>query len=209
MEKQASSEQPGVPTNQHFENWQHMRDALSDLNSPSVHACLHAFTEAETLQGADAVVCDECTRKSRLSSKSDKEKVCQPSTKRYLIATPPSSLTLHLKRFLQTRRGNTEKINQHVSFPLRLVLDPFCVPDLDSEAVSSAADVGDDAENSKYVYNLSGVAVHAGGLGGGHYTAYALHESQWFYASDTHVSPVPVSEVTASQAFLLFYHRVR
>ena len=73
--------------------------------------------------------------------------------------------------------------------------------------------------------------VHGGSLHGGHYTACvrqrplkkclsgnftisadqqtydvkAAEEGQWYYTSDSHVSPTGYGQVESSQAYLLFY----
>lgn len=73
-------------------------------------------------------------------------------------------------------------------------------------------------------YTLSGVVVHGGSLYAGHYTCYvrggeatdapprspgasAAHE--WWYCSDSHVSPALEKDVLAAEAYLLFYTAVR
>lgn len=63
-------------------------------------------------------------------------------------------------------------------------------------------------------YELFGVVSHSGSLGGGHYVAYTRRrvpesgESEWQYASDSHVSPVSEAEVLRQQAYLLMYERL-
>jgi ubiquitin C-terminal hydrolase len=53
--------------------------------------------------------------------------------------------------------------------------------------------------------------VHSGGMGGGHYVAYALHETakgpSWFYFSDGYFREVGLSDVKSAQAYMLFYKR--
>jgi ubiquitin carboxyl-terminal hydrolase 16/45 len=55
-------------------------------------------------------------------------------------------------------------------------------------------------------------------MSGGHYVAYVRGERMlnggvygqtWFYASDAHVKEVSLSEVLRSEAYLLFYERVK
>ena len=61
------------------------------------------------------------------------------------------------------------------------------------------------------IYDLYAVDNHYGGLGGGHYTAYAKNplNGQWYHFDDSSVRPVsnPESTVTSSAAYLLFYRR--
>jgi len=51
--------------------------------------------------------------------------------------------------------------------------------------------------------------VHSGGLGGGHYTAYALNalQNKWYSFNDSMVSPCPPSSVVTSGGYVLFYKR--
>lgn len=83
-------------------------------------------------------------------------------------------------------------------------------------------------------YHLYGIVVHGGGMSGGHYVALmrkrdlsaacssdtAAHSSAecpmdaqeltrgWFYASDSEVHPVSVTEALKAQAYILMYERV-
>lgn len=57
----------------------------------------------------------------------------------------------------------------------------------------------------RFVYALSGVSVHSGMLGAGHYIAYVKTEAGWFHVSDSSVSPASRDAVMRSQAYLLFY----
>lgn len=62
-----------------------------------------------------------------------------------------------------------------------------------------------------FKYELHGIMVHSGGMGGGHYVAYALHETaqgpRWFYFSDGYFREVTISDVKTAQAYMLFYKR--
>ncbi|KAF9096175.1 CSN-associated deubiquitinating enzyme Ubp12 [Mortierella sp. AD031] len=67
-----------------------------------------------------------------------------------------------------------------------------------------------EEDRDENVYDLFGVSNHMGGLGGGHYTAYAKNERscQWFNFDDSHVSPVGnVDTIKSPSAYLLFYRR--
>eukprot|EP00903_Cladosiphon_okamuranus_P012270 g11508.t1 len=60
------------------------------------------------------------------------------------------------------------------------------------------------------VYDLWGVVNHYGGLGGGHYTAYALNviDKRWYEFSDDRVSVVDnEADLVTSAAYVLFYSR--
>ncbi len=57
----------------------------------------------------------------------------------------------------------------------------------------------------RFVYALSGVSVHSGSLGGGHYIAYVKNAAGWSHASDGSVSPASLDAVLRAQAYLLYY----
>ena len=58
-------------------------------------------------------------------------------------------------------------------------------------------------------YHLRGVIVHAGGAGGGHYTAYVrATDNHWYFCDDFEVPcRVGVDRVLSAEAYMLFYER--
>lgn len=65
----------------------------------------------------------------------------------------------------------------------------------------------------KQVYDLIGVSNHFGGMGGGHYTAYAYNyvTQQWYYFDDSSISKSSENEVKVSikqcvAVHMLSYH---
>lgn len=73
-------------------------------------------------------------------------------------------------------------------------------------------------DKKKCKYQLVGLVEHSGSMSMGHYVAYVrgektlkggVHGQTWFYASDAHVKEVSLSEVLRSEAYLLFYERVK
>lgn len=70
---------------------------------------------------------------------------------------------------------------------------------------------GDEAEGGgQAIYDLCGTVNHYGGLGGGHYTAFARndHDSRWYEFSDDRVSVVESeADLVTSAAYVLFYQR--
>lgn len=96
-------------------------------------------------------------------------------------------------------------------------------------APADAAAVADESPASRTVrpdaqYTLSGVVVHGGSLYAGHYTCYvrggevidapprapgAAPAHEWWYCSDSHVSPALEKDVLAAEAYLLFYTAVQ
>ena len=55
------------------------------------------------------------------------------------------------------------------------------------------------------VYDLFAVSNHIGGLGGGHYTAYALNslDQEWLHLDDSSVTTVVASRVVSSSSYIL------
>merc|ERR1712157_642031 len=64
-------------------------------------------------------------------------------------------------------------------------------------------------EEEKPIYDCYAVSNHYGGLGGGHYTAYALNENNtWGHYDDSRISTdINVKEVISSAAYVLYYRR--
>ena len=72
----------------------------------------------------------------------------------------PEVLVVHLKRF-SFNRGFRGKLDSFVDFPMtKLDLSKYVAP-----------------EEGGHVYDLYAVSNHYGGMGGGHYTAYAMVSS--------------------------------
>ncbi|TPX62619.1 hypothetical protein PhCBS80983_g00391 [Powellomyces hirtus] len=59
------------------------------------------------------------------------------------------------------------------------------------------------------IYDLFAVSNHFGGLGGGHYTAYAKNclDNEWYNFDDSHVSKTDEWRIMTSAAYFLFYQR--
>jgi len=129
------------------------------------------------------------------------------STKQILITSAPKILTIHLKRFYFTNRGQGVKISTFIPFPLELELSPYILSDF-SEKYENPY------EDTPKRYSLYGVCNHSGGLNGGHYTAFTrikLKEGSrgdWYYISDQNYHQVRVEEVLKSSAYLLFYELI-
>ena len=138
------------------------------------------------------------------------------STKTLKINKAPLVLVINLKRFKHGRKqssygssyssgygygyssgGGVEKLSTLVDFPIDgLDFKPFLL------------DKGEDGET--HIYDLFAVSNHYGGLGGGHYTAYAKNwkDNQWYGFDDSSVSKVGhPSKVITEAAYNLFYRR--
>ncbi|KAI9659296.1 MAG: CSN-associated deubiquitinating enzyme Ubp12 [Bathelium mastoideum] len=143
--------------------------------------CFSETARSEILSEENAWYCNRC-KEMRLASKTLE------------IWTIPDILVLHLKRF-SAHRGFRDKVDVLVDFPV--------------EGLDLSGRVG-LPEGKGLMYDLFAVDNHYGGLGGGHYTAYAqnFYDRKWYEYNDSVVSPCgnPQSVVT-SAAYLLFYRR--
>ncbi|KAI8834004.1 hypothetical protein BJ741DRAFT_535076, partial [Chytriomyces cf. hyalinus JEL632] len=145
--------------------------------------CLTEFMKEEIMGDEDTWYCPKCKEHKKIKKKLD-------------VWSVPDTLVLHLKRFSQTGRGfrsmSSNKIDALVDFPVNgLDLSDFVI--------------GKDL----LMYDLFAVSNHFGGLGGGHYTAYAKNavDSQWYNFDDSHVSKISESSVVTPAAYMLFYQR--
>ncbi|KAG2003295.1 ubiquitin carboxyl-terminal hydrolase 4, variant 2 [Coprinopsis cinerea AmutBmut pab1-1] len=115
--------------------------------------------------------------------------IMRPAYKRYLIATPPPVLVIHLKRFQQLNKNNPftsfsygfKKLDDYVTFPEYLDLAPFLAPKKEDYGLGSKKNrlknklkvgMGQKAEEERCMYRLYAVVVHIGNMLGGHYIAY-------------------------------------
>ncbi|PNY22306.1 Ubiquitin carboxyl-terminal hydrolase 12 [Tolypocladium capitatum] len=148
----------------------------------TLEECLDEFERAEVLSEQDMWYCPRCKEHRRASKKFDLWKT-------------PDILVAHLKRFSNSG-WRRDKLDVLVDFPIENL-------DLTSRVIQKE-------EGKTEIYDLIAVDDHYGGLGGGHYTAYAKNfvDRRWYSFNDSsvHVVSDPASVVT-SAAYLLFYRR--
>ncbi|XP_021757775.1 ubiquitin carboxyl-terminal hydrolase 10-like [Chenopodium quinoa] len=150
----------------------------------SLFSCMDAFLKEEPLGPDDMWYCPNCKEHRQASKKLDLWKL-------------PEILVIHLKRFSYSRYFKN-KLDTFVSFPIQnLELDKYVKEK--------------DSSNVPYMYELYAISNHYGGLGGGHYSAYAklIEEDKWYHFDDSHVSPVSEADIKTSAAYVLFYRRVK
>uniref|UniRef100_A0A4W3HLP2 Ubiquitin carboxyl-terminal hydrolase n=1 Tax=Callorhinchus milii TaxID=7868 RepID=A0A4W3HLP2_CALMI len=117
----------------------------------------------------------------------------QQATKKLDLWSLPPVLVVHLKRFSYSRYWR-DKLDTLVDFPI------------------SALDMSEFLINPNAgpcEYNLIAVSNHYGGMGGGHYTAFAKNkdDDKWYYFDDTSVSPATEDQIVSKAAYVLFYQR--
>lgn len=160
------------------------KDSTEETPPCNILDCLTSFIEVEELAETDLYYCSNCKSKQR-------------STKRFWIRRLPNVLCLHLKRFRWNNYFRT-KVDTHISFPVTaLDMSQFVLSDLP-----------DTRSTGTHLYDLAAVIVHhGGGTGCGHYTAFAIHDSQWFHFNDSMVRPTEIEVVEKCKPYILFYIR--
>ncbi|KAI0938614.1 hypothetical protein AcV5_000254 [Taiwanofungus camphoratus] len=195
----------------------------SSIASPSGSPAVSPRTSAENLRrvASPTSMKQHKAPDSQSPSKTPRSKqvILRRMYKRYLIATPPPILVVHLKRFQQTNKthtvsfsgaGGVKKLDEFVAFPEYLDLAPFLAPKRDDYGLgasgkTSSKEAGKDTE--RCMYRLYAVVQHIGNMLGGHYVAYtALPPSQSLnnmtsaQASETEPEPGASTSTTQSQA---------
>ncbi|PWY89598.1 UCH-domain-containing protein [Aspergillus sclerotioniger CBS 115572] len=148
----------------------------------TLYECLDEFNKEEVLSENDAWYCPRCKEHRRAS-------------KKFELWKTPDILVMHLKRF-SASRGFRDKLDVLVDFPV--------------EGLDMTGRVEAPEDGKSQIYDLFAVDNHYGGLGGGHYTAYAKNfmTGQWNEYNDSSVSrPIDPQSVVTSSAYLLFYRR--
>ena len=120
----------------------------------SLAECLDEYGKEEILSENDAWYCPRCKEHRRAS-------------KKFELWKTPDILVMHLKRF-SANRGFRDKLDVLVDFPV--------------EELDLTGRVAMPEDGKSLVYDLIGVDNHYGGLGGGHYTAYAKSfiDNHWY-----------------------------
>ncbi|GCC34897.1 ubiquitin carboxyl-terminal hydrolase 15-like isoform X1 [Chiloscyllium punctatum] len=142
--------------------------------------CIELFTTKEKLGAEDPWYCPNC-------------KQHQQATKKLDLWSLPPVLVVHLKRFSYSRYWR-DKLDTLVDFP---------ISDLDMSEFLINPNAG------RCEYNLIAVSNHYGGMGGGHYTAFAKNkdDNKWYYFDDTSVSSAVEDQIVSKAAYVLFYQR--
>uniref|UniRef100_A0A674DP87 Ubiquitin carboxyl-terminal hydrolase n=1 Tax=Salmo trutta TaxID=8032 RepID=A0A674DP87_SALTR len=141
--------------------------------------CIELFTTKEKLGAEDPWYCPNC-------------KVHQQATKKLDLWSLPPVLVVHLKRFSYSRYMR-DKLDSLVDFPLGdMEMSEFLI----------------DPNAGPCRYDLIAVSNHYGGMGGGHYTAYAKNkdDDKWYNFDDSSVSPANKDQISKA-AYVLFYQR--
>ncbi|GAN08057.1 ubiquitin carboxyl-terminal hydrolase 4-like [Mucor ambiguus] len=142
--------------------------------------CLDEFTGDEHLDDQDSWYCPRCKKHQRALKKMDIWKL-------------PEIIVVHLKRFSQVRHWRN-KVDTMIDFPLKEL-------DMTDRVLGH--------QDESLIYDLYAVDNHYGGMGGGHYTAFAqnIDDGEWYEFNDSSVTAMSDKDVKTSAAYLLFYKR--
>jgi len=156
------------------------KNRATQENNITLTDCLNLFTMNEKLGPNDPWYCPKC-------------KEFQQAMKKFDLWKLPEILVVHLKRF-QYSRYSREKLGALVDFPIEGL-------DLSSVVISK--------QEKPPIYDLFAVSNHSGGLGGGHYTAYAnnSYDKQWYSFNDSSVGKTSEPQIKTSAAYVLLYQR--
>ncbi|KAG6811700.1 hypothetical protein H0H92_006207 [Tricholoma furcatifolium] len=162
--------------------------------------CLDEFTKEEKLGEDDLWYCPRCKKH-------------QQATKKFDLWKAPDVLVVHLKRFSNSR-ALRDKIDTFIDFPVEGLDLSSMVGEREvfKRLAENGIDLGEfqlGDVDEPLVYDLFGVDEHMGGLGGGHYRAYALNHlnNKWYHFDDSLVSPARATDAVNANAYLLFYRR--
>lgn len=158
-----------------------LKMAKTEKKNITLNDCLNLFTKTETLSLQNSWYCPNC-------------KDHKQADKQIQLWELPEVLCIHLKRF-KNQSSFSDKINELIEFPIE---------NFDLSSYVTKSDSG-----KEYIYDLVGVDNHYGGIGGGHYTAFAknFNDSNWYYFNDSRVTKENVEDSVNEAAYLLFYKR--
>jgi ubiquitin carboxyl-terminal hydrolase 4/11 len=123
-------------------------------NGITLDDCLNEFGKEEILSEMDMWYCPKCKEHRRAS-------------KKFELWKTPDVLVMHLKRFSSSALRR-DKLDVMVDFPM--------------EGLDLTSRVVETEDGKAEIYDLFAVDDHWGGLGGGHYTAFAKNfvDNEWY-----------------------------
>jgi Ubiquitin carboxyl-terminal hydrolase len=139
---------------------------------------LKEFTKTEVLTGDNKPYCSRCGAK-------------KTSSKGLRLATAPTILVTHLKRFAIDEYGRFIRLAKKIKFPIQLEIGDYM------SRVNKARPPP---------YDLVAVLVHQGtSCEYGHYVAFVKQCGDWYKCNDSVVEIVDVKTVLNQQAYILIY----
>jgi ubiquitin carboxyl-terminal hydrolase 4/11/15 len=116
-------------------------------------------------------------------------------------AITPNPLSSSASTYASMHQVRRSKLSAIIDFPIDEPLD-----------LTKHVKGPSSAPPGQLLYDLFAVSNHSGGLGGGHYTAFAKNciDEKWYHFNDSRVSPVVGNlreQLATDKAYLLFYKR--
>jgi Ubiquitin carboxyl-terminal hydrolase len=151
---------------------------ISDPEISSLEDALFGYTKTEVLEADNAVLCTKCDKK-------------RSATKGLRLATAPSILVCHLKRFAFDKYGRMIRLHKHIKFGETLEIGS-CMSSLNKAKPPP--------------YDLVGILVHQGNTcSSGHYIAFVKKHGEWYKCNDSVVTKVELATVLEQQAYIMMY----
>lgn len=173
--------------NFNVEAWEHVapsthQEEMPDASGRDLLSCIKKYCQKEQLEKSEMWFCNRCQAHVRAWKHI------------HLFRTPPI-LIIQLKRFhYSSSTHHRDKIDAWVDFPL--------------EGLDLTEFVLNRNEEEEAIYDCYAVSNHYGGLGGGHYTAFALDkDGRWCHFDDSVVTEVDDAAVVSKAAYVLYYRR--
>ncbi|CAD8047703.1 unnamed protein product [Paramecium sonneborni] len=139
-------------------------------------------------------------------------KVCQEHVQAFKsmqIYKAPQILIFTLKRFKTSNIQFKQKLETFVDFPIEnLDMTDYLINSNTPKEFHKENMTNNGEINKKQViYDLYAISNHFGGIGGGHYTAFAKNKftNKWYDFDDSSVSQISESMVVSKSAYVLCY----
>jgi ubiquitin carboxyl-terminal hydrolase 4/11/15 len=167
------------------------KQAEKKRNDLTIDDCLDEFTKEEQLGEDNPWYCPQCKKH-------------QQATKNLQLWKVPDVLVVHFKRFSNSRIMR-DKLDAFIDFPLQgLDLDDRVG---ERQSARALVDEGHDITqlgigdvDEPLLYDLFAMDEHSGGLGGGHYCAYARNhvDGEWYHFADSQVTHCKPADAVVS-----------
>ncbi|KAI4820647.1 hypothetical protein KUCAC02_028618 [Chaenocephalus aceratus] len=166
----------------------------------SLDQCLQHFISSETIKEVD---CENCTKLQQGTSVNGEVLGSQRTTfvKQLKLGKLPQCLCIHLQRLTWSNEGSPIKRPEH------------------SPGLNPQHGFTNDVSSTEYLFQLTAVLVHHGDMHSGHFVTYrrspcsarpsSPFSSQWLWVSDDSVRKASLQEMLSSNAYMLFYERIR
>ncbi|KAG8184718.1 hypothetical protein JTE90_019322 [Oedothorax gibbosus] len=171
-----------------LEEFYTLRCQVADMRN--LFDSIDEITVKDTLEGDNMYTCSQCGKKVR-------------AEKRACLKKLPKILCFNMMRYTFSFVTNTkEKVNTHFSFPFQLDMSNYMEKNLIPKQHIDKDNLGADAEDECYEYELIGVTVHTGNAEGGHYYSFIRERNipgkdKWYLFNDSEVKLFDPTHIAA------------